>query len=53
MSEPHEGTTVLQLSQTGVPETDKYGNGDVLDNTERGWRSQVLGRIRQVFGYGV
>ncbi|EFJ49368.1 hypothetical protein VOLCADRAFT_74185 [Volvox carteri f. nagariensis] len=53
ISEPEYGNTVLKLMQTGVPPHDKFGNEDTQDVTERGWQSQVLQRIRQVFGYGV
>jgi hypothetical protein len=53
LEEPQEGTTVLKLVQTGVPKEDRFGNGDVVENTMQGWRSQILQRIRGVFGYGL
>lgn len=53
MSEPEHGNTVVNITQTEVPLIDKFGNEDTVDVTERGWQSQVLQRIRQVFGYGV
>jgi hypothetical protein len=53
LSEPEPGNTILKLRQTGLPEMDKFGNGDIQDQVERGWRDQVFGRIRAVFGYGV
>ncbi|GLC34612.1 hypothetical protein PLESTB_001242500 [Pleodorina starrii] len=53
ISEPEHGNTVVQILQTEVPPADKFGNEDTADVTERGWQSQVLQRIRQVFGYGV
>jgi hypothetical protein len=52
ISEPEHGNTVLKLKQTELPEYDKFGHGDTVDVTERGWHTQVLQRIRQVFGYG-
>ena len=51
LEEPSPGSTVLKLTQRDVPEADKFGNEDVLATVERGWRGQVFGRIRQVFGY--
>ncbi|MEW5304257.1 MAG: hypothetical protein WDW38_011278 [Sanguina aurantia] len=52
-TEPDSGTTLLSLSHAGIPDYDKFGHGDVLESTEKGWNGQVLGRIRSVFGYGV
>ena len=53
LDEPTEGTTVATVTQTGVPVVDRHGNGGVADTVVGGWRGQVLGRLRQVFGYGV
>ncbi|KXZ44318.1 hypothetical protein GPECTOR_69g411 [Gonium pectorale] len=53
ISEPEHGSTVVKLKQTDLPTHDKFGNEDTADVTEKGWHSQVLQRIRQVFGYGV
>lgn len=47
------GETVLHITQTGIPEEDKYGNEDVLSNVQLGWRQQILFRIKAVFGFGV
>ncbi|GAX73098.1 hypothetical protein CEUSTIGMA_g551.t1 [Chlamydomonas eustigma] len=49
---PEVGTTILKLHQTDIPEEDAFGQ-PVFENTEKGWRGQILQRIRQVFGYGV
>ncbi len=49
---PEAGTTVLKLSHTDIPDEDKFGQ-PVIDTTEKGWRVQILTRIRSVFGYGV
>lgn len=51
--ETEPGNTLLTLSQTGLPEEDKFGNSDVLAQVESGWKEQVFGRIRAVFGFGV
>lgn len=51
--EPSEGTTVVKLKHTGIPEADRFGNGDVLDNTRNGWQQQIFHKIRAVFGYGL
>lgn len=55
MEEPESGTTVLQLSQTGIPAVDKFGHEmrDADRAAEAGWRQQILQRIRAVFGYGM
>jgi activator of HSP90 ATPase len=50
--EREKGSVMLQLKQTGIPESDRYGNHDVLNMTQAGWKQQVLLRIRQVFGFG-
>lgn len=52
IEEPDKGNVVLKLKQTGVPEIDKFGNGDVIGNVEAGWKERVFNRIRMVFGYG-
>ncbi|KAK9811156.1 hypothetical protein WJX73_007263 [Symbiochloris irregularis] len=51
--EPAEGTTVINLKHTGIPESDRFGNRDVLDNTRIGWQQQIFHKIRAVFGFGL
>lgn len=55
LEEPEPGTTVLQLSQTGIPAVDKFGHElrDADRAAEEGWRHQILQRIKAVFGYGM
>ena len=53
IEEKEPGDTHVRLEQTGLPEADKFGNEDVYDNTQRGWKENVFGRIRSVFGYGI
>ena len=52
LREPEPGNCFVDLVQTNVPETDAFGNENVMDTTEAGWKEQIFGRIRQVFGYG-
>ena len=42
----------MKLVQTGVPVADAFGNESVVETTERGWKQNIFGRIRVVFGYG-
>ncbi|ERN11128.1 activator of 90 kDa heat shock protein ATPase homolog [Amborella trichopoda] len=51
--EPEPGVTIIKLTQTDVPEEDRYGNATVVENTERGWRDLIFHKIRAVFGYGI
>lgn len=53
LEEPEPGNTILTLTQTGIPYADRFGNIDVINVTEHGWRNMVLRRIKAVFGYGV
>ena len=55
LAEPDEGTTVLKLRQTGIPEVDRFGNEmrEVERQVEEGWKAQILHRLRAVFGYGM
>ncbi len=53
IEEKERGNTVVQLTQSGIPETDRFGNHDVVGTTEAGWKDQVFRRIRGVFGYGL
>ncbi|PWA19122.1 aha1 domain-containing protein [Artemisia annua] len=53
LEEPEPGVTVVNLTQTDVPEEDRYGNSTVVENTERGWRDLIFHKIRAVFGFGV
>lgn len=53
LEEPEEGTTILKLTQTNIPEEDRYGNSTVYETTERGWRDLIFHKIRAVFGYGI
>lgn len=51
--EPEIGVTFVKLTQTDVPEEDRYGNTTVVENTEKGWRDLIFHKIRAVFGYGL
>lgn len=51
--EPEPGVTIIKLTQTDVPEEDKYGNATVVENTERGWRELIFHKIRAIFGFGI
>ncbi|KAG0492368.1 hypothetical protein HPP92_005766 [Vanilla planifolia] len=51
--EPEPGVAVVKLTQTGVPEEDRYGNSTVIENTERGWRELIFYKIRALFGFGI
>lgn len=53
IDERNAGSTTVKLRQTGVPEADDFGNQNVYEVTERGWRENVFRRIRMVFGFGV
>eukprot|EP00250_Pteridium_aquilinum_P034178 c7196_g1_i1 orf=402-1463(+) len=51
--EPEIGVTVVKLTQTDVPEEDRFGNATVVENTQRGWKDLIFHKIRAVFGYGI
>ena len=48
-----EGTTVVSMKQTGIPEEDRFGNSDVIDSTRIGWQQQIFHKIKAVFGFGL
>mmetsp|Transcript_24286 Transcript_24286/g.76424 ORF Transcript_24286/g.76424 Transcript_24286/m.76424 type:complete len:354 (+) Transcript_24286:104-1165(+) len=52
MKEPEPGNTILTLVQTNVPESDAFFNETVMEQTERGWKDLIFGRIKRVFGFG-
>ncbi|CAG9466974.1 unnamed protein product [Pedinophyceae sp. YPF-701] len=52
ITESEPGSTKVALRQTGIPEGDRYGNGDTVRMVEEGWRGMVFSRIKAVFGYG-
>lgn len=52
LEEQEKGSVTLTLRQSNIPDTDRFGNHDVVGMTQAGWKQQVLLRIRQVFGYG-
>ena len=52
IEEPDKGNVIVHLNQSGIPDADRFGNHDVASVAESGWREQVFGRIRKVFGYG-
>lgn len=52
LDEPEPGSTTLRLSQTGIPEEDRFGNHDVKLQVEQGWDGQIFSRIKKVFGFG-
>ena len=44
-------TCCIKLTQTDVPEYDRFGKYVHLSNLEGGWRQMIFQRIEQVFGY--
>lgn len=53
LEEKEKGSVTLTLRQEGIPDTDRFGNHDVVNMTRSGWKQQVLNRMKQVFGYGM
>lgn len=53
LDEKEKGTVELTLRQEGIPETDRFGNHDVVNMTQAGWKQQMLHRMKHVFGYGI
>ncbi|XP_038686343.1 activator of 90 kDa heat shock protein ATPase homolog 1-like [Tripterygium wilfordii] len=53
LDEPEPGLTIVKLTQTDIPEEDRYGNATVVENTEIGWRDLIFHKIRAVFGFGI
>lgn len=53
LTNPEPGLTVLKLVQEGIPDSDQFGNANVREVTETGWRERIMQRIRMVFGYGL
>jgi activator of HSP90 ATPase len=53
LDEKDRGSVTLTLKQAGIPEEDRFGNHDVLSVTQMGWKTQILTRMKQVFGYGM
>lgn len=50
--ETKPGTTVVKLVQKNVPKVDRFGNEGLVELQTNGWKTQIFGRIRQIFGYG-
>lgn len=53
LEEKDKGSVTLTLKQDEIPETDRFGNHDVVNMTQAGWKQQMLHRMKQVFGYGI
>lgn len=53
LEEKEKGSVSLTLRQDDIPDTDRFGNHDVVNMTKSGWKQQVLNRMKQVFGYGI
>ena len=53
LEEPEQGNCILQLSHTGIPEEDRFGNADTFSTTRQGWQQRIFHSIRAVFGYGL
>jgi activator of HSP90 ATPase len=51
LTAPDRQTCRLSLTQTHVPEHDRYGNRDVASKVEEGWRKFFFLRIQQMMGY--
>ncbi|XP_020599461.1 activator of 90 kDa heat shock protein ATPase homolog [Phalaenopsis equestris] len=51
--EPEPGIAIVKLTQTGVPQDDRFGNSTVVENTEKGWRELIFHKIRALFGFGI
>ena len=46
-----DSSVEIKLSQTDIPEYDRFSKFVHLSNLEQGWRQMIFGRIEQVFGY--
>ena len=46
-----DGECALNLTQTAVPEYDRFGKFVHIPNLEGGWKQMIFERIQQVFGY--
>eukprot|EP00742_Colponemidia_sp_Colp-10_P002578 GILJ01002754.1.p1 GENE.GILJ01002754.1~~GILJ01002754.1.p1 ORF type:complete len:144 (+),score=17.13 GILJ01002754.1:56-487(+) len=46
-----EDRCTVHLVQTGIPETDKFGNGDVPRKVEEGWHQHFWTQISRMLGY--
>ncbi|EPR56649.1 activator of hsp90 atpase 1 family protein [Toxoplasma gondii RUB] len=44
-------TTRLTIEQSGIPLTDKFGNGNCDVRVREGWRQHILDRFEKVLGY--
>lgn len=53
ITSPQEGSTLLKLVQKNIPGQDQFGNENIKELTENGWKQQIFDRIRAVFGYGL
>lgn len=51
--DPEPFVAIIKLTQTGVPEEDRFGKSTVIENTERGWRELIFHQIRTLFGFGI
>ena len=51
LSSPSYGITVLKLTQTGVPEEDRFGHRGVLAKVDDGWDSKFFRPITKVLGF--
>eukprot|EP00932_Pfiesteria_piscicida_P021037 SRR837773.7832.p1 GENE.SRR837773.7832~~SRR837773.7832.p1 ORF type:complete len:135 (-),score=13.84 SRR837773.7832:58-462(-) len=44
---------VLKLKQTGIPETDGHGNGNVEVTVKNGWKGFIFEAIKARLGFGM
>lgn len=51
--EIEHGLTEVHLTQTNVPQYDKFGNANVVNNTTIGWMEQIFKQISMMLGYNL
>eukprot|EP00823_Brevimastigomonas_motovehiculus_P005050 TRINITY_DN350_c0_g1_i1.p1 TRINITY_DN350_c0_g1~~TRINITY_DN350_c0_g1_i1.p1 ORF type:complete len:191 (-),score=34.81 TRINITY_DN350_c0_g1_i1:217-789(-) len=51
--EIRDSVTQVDMSQTGIPLEDRYGNHDIPEKVSKGWRNYFFERIEKVLGYSL
>eukprot|EP00455_Lapot_gusevi_P045228 TRINITY_DN5759_c0_g2_i2.p1 TRINITY_DN5759_c0_g2~~TRINITY_DN5759_c0_g2_i2.p1 ORF type:complete len:151 (-),score=9.22 TRINITY_DN5759_c0_g2_i2:105-557(-) len=51
LSSPSYGVCVVQLTHTGIPLEDRFGNHDVPRKVQDGWKEKFWENIRRILGF--
>jgi activator of HSP90 ATPase len=53
LDSPEYGETILTLYQSGIPQSDKFGNEGIPERVADGWKNHFWNKIAKIIGFEI